>query len=128
MVTIDDRLLGTAAGTADWWRRPRWLVLPIALPIALPVFLTFGLAVGTLVNLGLNGDWVGLQGGGQVMAAEFGGGRNAPGSMPAQTCGRMQHIVETACGLKQRDRLASDIRQCVSHELKYTLWSAYGCQ
>ncbi|MGF1628315.1 MAG: hypothetical protein ACFCUT_02490 [Kiloniellaceae bacterium] len=123
MVTIDDSLHETTAAASDWWRRPRWLVLPLALP----VFLTFGLAVGTLVNLGLNGDWVGRQGSGQLAAAELDGG-GATGMGPVEACGRMQYIVETACSLKQRDRDASDIRLCVAQELKYTMWSAYGCQ
>jgi hypothetical protein len=124
MVTIDDSLHETATGPVLWWRRPRWLVLPVALP----VFLAFGLGVGTLVNLGLNGDWLGREGSGRVAAAELGGGASVAGTMPAQVCGRIQHIVQTACGLKQRDRLASDIGQCVSQELKYTMWSAYGCR
>jgi len=124
MVTIDDSLHETAAGPASWWHRPRWLVLPVALP----VFLAFGLGVGTLVNLGLNGDWVGREGSGRVAAAELDGGAPAAGMLPAQACGRIQYIVETACGLKQRDRLASGISQCVAQELKYTMWSAYGCQ
>src|SRR5690606_14036299 len=101
-----------AAG--DWWRRTRWLVLPVALPL----FLVFGLALGTLVNLGLSGG-AGRSPAGTAVAAET--------AAPA-VCQRIEHIVGTACGLKQRDRDAYGIRHCVAQELKYTLWSAYGCQ
>jgi hypothetical protein len=122
MVSIDDRLDETLAGSGDWWRRPRWLILPVTLPL----FLVGGLAVGTLVNVALTGEGTGRQGGllgpGSAAAAE------QAGLVPAATCERMQHIVGTACSLKQRDHDASDIRSCIAHELKYTMWSVYGCQ
>lgn len=122
MVSIDDRLHempGSAAGGA-WWRRPRWLVLPLVLPLGL----VSGLALGILVDLALGGGSVGegagLLGSGPAAAAEAGG--TATG-----VCERMQYIVDTACSLKQRDRDAWGIQQCVARELKYTMWSAYGC-
>jgi hypothetical protein len=127
MVSIDDRpheMLGTGSGGA-WWRRPRWLVLPVALPL----FLVFGLAVGILMNLalgeGMGQAGAGLLGSGRAAAAEA--GDTALAGAPAGVCERMQYIVDTACALKQRDHDAWGIRQCVAHELKYTMWSAYGC-
>lgn len=124
MVSIDHRLhdMLDSAARGGWWRRPRWLMLPVALP----VFLVGGLAFGILVNLALNGEVIregsGLLGSGSAAAAEAGG------TAPAGACERIQYIVDTACSLKQRDRDAWEIRQCVAHELKYTMWSAYGCK
>lgn len=107
-----------ATGPGDWWRRPSWLVLPVALPL----FLVFGLAVGTLVNLGLTGAGLQSQGSGFVQPASA-----ATAAVPLEACGQIQYIVDTACSLQQRDRDASEIRRCVARELKYTMWSAYGC-
>jgi hypothetical protein len=100
-----------------------WLVLPLALPL----FLALGLAIGTAINLGLSGEWIGRQDTGRLAAAEAQAGL-AGGPEGAQACGRIQNIVETACGLRQYDHDSDGIRQCVSYELKYTLWSAYGCR
>lgn len=126
MVSIDERLHETLAAAGRWrplTRRlgPRWLVLPVALPL----FLGLGLAVGILVNLALTGgtgERAGLVAPASAAAAE------RDGLVPPGTCTRMRRIVDTACSLKQRDRDAGDIRQCVAHELKYTMWSAYGCR
>ncbi len=100
-----------------------WLVLPLALPL----FLALGLATGTAINLGLSGDWMGRQDTGRLAAAEA-EGRLAEGPTGVQACGRIRNIVQTACGLRQYDHDSAGIRQCVSHELKYTMWSAYGCR
>lgn len=125
MVSIDDRLHEAlaAAGTGSGWRPPRWLVLPVTLPL----FLVFGLAVGTLINVGLTGEGTGRQGAG-LLAAGSAAAAEHTGVVPPAVCERMQHIVSTACGLQQRDRDASEIRHCIARELKYTLWSAYGCK
>lgn len=100
-----------------------WLVLPLALPL----FLALGLATGTAINMGLTGEWMGRQDTGRLAAAEA-EVRLAGGPQGAQACARIENIVQTACGLRQYDHDRGDIRQCVSYELKYTLWSAYGCQ
>lgn len=100
-----------------------WLVLPLALPL----FLALGLATGTAINLGFSGEWMGRQDTGRLSAAEAQVGL-AGRAARAEACGRMQNIVETACSLRQLDHDSGGIRQCVSYELKYTMWSAYGCQ
>lgn len=125
MVSIGDRLQPTraAAGPGDWWRRPRWLVLPVALPF----FLVFGLAVGTLVNLGLTGAGLQGQGSGLLTPARAATADHTA-AVPPEACGQIQYIVDTACSLQQYDHDASEIRRCVARELKYTLWSAYGCR
>ena len=46
----------------------------------------------------------------------------------AKACARMTQIVQSACGLSQRDHDADGIQLCVAQELKYTMWSAYGCK
>jgi hypothetical protein len=99
-----------------------WLVLPLALPL----FLALGLATGTAINLGLSGEWIGRQDTGRLAAAEAQVGL-ASGPAGVEACGRIQNIVETACGLRQHDHDRDGNRQCVSYELKYTRWSAYGC-
>ena len=104
------------------WRGSNWLVLPLALPL----FLALGLATGTAINLGLSGEWIGRQDTGRLLAAEPGSRQSVDGTVDA--CGRIQSIVETACGLRQHDHDSAGIRQCVAYELKYTMWSAYGCR
>ncbi|WP_420348508.1 hypothetical protein [Pelagibius sp.] len=64
------------------------------------------------------------------------GGDAAPGTsgvaaaapwQQQQICGRMQEIVEAACSFESADRDSEVYWGCVSRELKYTLWGAYGC-
>ena len=101
-----------------------WLVLPLALPL----FLALGLASGTAINMDLSGEWMGRQDTGRLAAAEAQPVGLAGGPAASGACGRIQNIVETACGLRQYDHDSAGIRQCVAHELKYTMWSAYGCR
>jgi hypothetical protein len=129
MVSIDDRLhetlaaTGAGTGAGNWWRRPRWLVLPVTLPVCL----VFGLAVGTLINLALTGEGIGRQGAG-LLATGSAVAAERPGLALPGVCERVEYIVSTACSLQQRDRDASEISRCIARERKYTLWSAYGCQ
>ena len=122
MVSIDDRLHEALTGAGAWWRRPRWLVLPVTLPL----FLAFGLAVGTLINVALTG--AGLGQGAGLLPTGSAAAADRSALVPPAVCERMQYIVSTACSLQQRDRDGSEIRQCIARERKYTMWSAYGCQ
>lgn len=123
MVTTDESLQGPARPAVARRRAPPWL----ALPLALPLFLAGGLAVGAIANLGVFGDWISHKDGGRVAAAEA-DHRPAEGLPGTGACGQIRYIVETSCGLRQRDRDATGIRECVAYELKYTMWGAYGCQ
>lgn len=118
------RLAKSRAEKGGWtgprWRAARWL----ALPVALPLFLVGGLATGTLVNLGLSG--IGIPGAEGALLAPASAATTDAG-MPAGVCDRMAYIVNTACALQQRDHDVEGTRQCVARELKYTMWSAYGC-
>jgi hypothetical protein len=123
MVTKVEGSKGPAVRAAARRRAPRWL----ALPLALPLFLAGGLVVGAVANLGVFGGWIGHKDGGRVAAAEA--DREAEGALAALgACGQIRHIVETSCSLRQRDRDATGIRECVAYELKYTMWGPYGCQ
>ncbi len=127
MTTVDNSLNETPAGSGGRWQHPRLL--------AFLFVLAMGSSLNALVNGGLFGpaEWKGVALFGEEVAqgaaGEFGGfGPTSRGWDQAKACGRMHQIVETACGLKQRDRDAEGIRQCIAHELKYTMWSAYGCR
>ncbi|WP_340118130.1 hypothetical protein [Pelagibius sp. 7325] len=134
MVSIDDRLGETAAAghgaSPGWVERVR--ALPRAIPRALPLALAGGLAIAALA-VGISSGWfaapadAALSGAGEVTLASSGAGATDAG-VSHQACGRIEEIVHTACGYKQHDHDAAGIRQCVAYELKYTMWSAYGCQ
>jgi len=142
MVSIDDRLNEAGAGP-DWmqrrWAQRLWGERPwgqlrgvLTPPRALPLALAGGLAVAALVAV-VAGGWfaapadAALSGSGEVTLASGDSGLTASG-VPVQACGRIAEIVHTACGYQQLDHDADGIRQCVAHELKYTMWSAYGCR
>lgn len=124
MVSIDDRL-GETAAVVPRGAAPGW-------PRALPLALAGGLAIAALA-VGISSGWfaapadAALSGAGEVTLASGGSGLTDAG-VPLQACGRIEEIVHTACGYKQYDHDAAGIRQCVAYELKYTMWSAYGCQ
>ena len=142
MVSIDDRLGETAAvvprGVVPGWAPAplhnlrRALTPPQAMPRAVPLALAGGLAVAVLA-VGISSGWfaapadAALSGAGEVTLASRGVDA-ADAGVPRQACGRIEEIVHTACGYKQHDHDADGIRQCVAYELKYTMWSAYGCQ
>ena len=44
-----------------------------------------------------------------------------------RVCGRILQIVESACGYETADHDSEVYWACVTGELKYTMWSAYGC-
>ncbi|MEO3429868.1 hypothetical protein AAFN88_13475 [Pelagibius sp. CAU 1746] len=123
MTLLDNSFHGRAAGIiGSWeqrWKHPRLLAL------------AFVLALGSSFNAVVNGD---LGPDSWKDAALLGAGTQVAGTLSgadwdrAKTCGRIQQIVETACGLKQYDHDPEGIRQCIAYERKYTLWSAYGCR
>lgn len=130
MVSIDDRL-GEAVPVVP-------PAFPGAFRAAFPraLLLAGGLALAGLAAAVSSGWLAGpadaaLSGAEEVTLA-FGGasGGEAGGAsaVPAGACQRIQDIVETACGYKQYDHDVAGIRQCVAYELKYTMWSAYGCR
>lgn len=127
MTLLDSSLTARAAGLfGRWeqrWEHPRLMAMLIVL--ALGTSLNAAVTGGGVLN---EGSWknVALFGAGADRLEAF--GTAAPNWQQAKTCGRIQQIVETACGLKQYDHDAEGIRQCVAYELKYTLWSAYGCR
>ena len=47
---------------------------------------------------------------------------------PQRACGRILQIVESACGYESADHDSEVYWACVTGELKYTMWSAYGCE
>lgn len=124
MTTLDDSLNLRPTGVLGRWEHPRLLAL------------LFILALGSSVNAVVNGDlpnsdlWKGGTLLGEEAAAVGGVGAFGPGGESweqAKACGRIEQIVHTACGLKQHDHDAEGIRQCMAYEMKYTMWSAYGC-
>jgi hypothetical protein len=131
MVAIDKALNKTPGGRKRRWQHPRLL-------LSLSV-IALGLSVNAVVSGGSFGIGLPPQSGGEAtMAAGSGfqgaGNGNVALVTPAaaenreQFCRRVSNIVQTACGLRQRDRDAEGIRLCTVYELKYTLWSAYGCR
>jgi len=126
MVTLDDRLSEPSAGASGWWRRPLALGPSLVLPVALVGSLTVA-AMAAWMTTG----WGAGESGSAQAAVDSGAMSLAAGparSALPQACGRIHAIVETACGYKQHDHDAASIGACVTYELKYTMWSAYGCQ
>ena len=138
MVTLDESLNEGNVGAPGRWKHPRLLVLLSVLAL--------GLSINAVVNAGYLtgendgsrpgsvGEWLAQQGVFSTDGATApGGGQSAWAAASRdldrrKVCGRMQRIIETSCGLKQRDRDAQGIRTCIAQELQYTMWSAYGCQ
>jgi hypothetical protein len=126
MVAIDNALNKVPDGPQRRWQHPRLLLLLSVI--------AFGLSVNAVLSGGSFG--IGLPSEeGRVAARAAAAGRSevalaapvAAGNLE-QSCRRIENIVKSACGLRQRDRDAEGIRLCTAYELKYTLWSAYGCR
>jgi len=91
--------------------------------------LAFGLSANALLNGGAFSDrlqWKGVELFDDA-ALHQAGGTGAGELGHAKACARMAQIVQSACGLRQRDHDADGIQLCVAQELKYTMWSAYDC-
>lgn len=125
MTILDSSLTARAAGLYGRWEQ-RWEYPRL---LAVLFVLAFASSVSAVVSggLGQGGAWKGTSLFG-VGAESFGTFSSADENWEqVKVCGRIHQIVETACGLKQYDHDAEGIRQCIGHELKYTMWSAYNC-
>jgi hypothetical protein len=136
MTTLDGGETQQAAGLYGRWQQ-RWQYPRL---LALLIVLAFASSVNAALNGGplnggpLNGEL--LNEGAWKSTALFGAGTETLGAFgtaganwqQTKTCARIHQIVETACGLKQYDHDPEGIRQCMAYELKYTMWSAYGCR
>lgn len=123
MTLLDNSFNARAAGLIGRWEQ-RWEHPRL---LALAFVLALGSSINALVNdRVLEDPWknVVLFGEGAEVADAFGAGDWDH----TKTCGRIQQIVETACGLKQHDHDLESIQQCIAYERKYTMWSAYGCR
>jgi hypothetical protein len=126
MVAIDNIMNVGPAPVQRRWEHPRLL-------LALSV-LAFGLSANALFSNGSFGVGLSPQSDPSYRQAEPAGGGEvslaaaSPVSQTQQACSRIDDIVRTACSLKQRDRDAASIASCRAYELKYTMWSAYGCR
>ncbi len=137
MVSADDRLQDVAIGS--WVRLNNWrFMLATGLVVA-------GLAVGAVLVTG-NGTatgggngwslshWLKDQGfllvSRDVSGQPGDGGAQGLESKPwhqHRVCGRILQIVESACAYRSADPDSEVYWACVTGELKYTMWSAYGC-
>ena len=126
MAIADDKMNDAAVRLGGRWQHPRLLALLTVLAV--------GLSVNALVNggaLSTKAQWKGIE---LFDKAAFSvDGEAVDGAKGlvldrAKTCGRIHSIVETACGFRQRGRDRDGLRRCMAYELKYTMWSAYGCQ
>jgi len=126
MVAVDQALTRMPRGAQGRWQHPRLLLLLTVVAL--------GLSANAVLSGGSFGVGLPPEEAGQASEAEGPGYSEVALVTPAsaenreQACRRIEDIVQTACSLKQRDRDAAGIRLCTAHELKYTLWSAYGCR
>ena len=132
MAALDESPNEVDAGVLRRWKHPRLLVLlsVLALGLSINAVVEAGYLTGKINGSGnvSAGDWLGIfatEAGEKSEASQLAEARSLD---QRKACGRIQRIVETSCGLKQRDRDAEGIRICVAQELQYTMWSAYGCK
>ena len=133
MVTADDRLQGAEANPWRQWGRLRLLLALLASAISLSILL-IALHQGNGQSGGSLSQWLRDEGFVSVLQS-FGEGAGDEGAAGLDSkpwhqhrvCERMLQIVESACGFASADRDSEVYWACVSRELKYTMWSAYGC-
>jgi hypothetical protein len=126
MVTLDSNLGETTLSGGPLAAGGRWQHPKILLVLGL---LAFGLSANALINGGAFSDrlqWKGVDLLEKTALLEDGAAATELGR--AKACARMAQIVQSACGLSQRDHDTDGIQHCVAQELKYTMWSAYGCE
>ncbi|NIA67089.1 hypothetical protein HBA54_00620 [Pelagibius litoralis] len=138
MVSADDRLQGIEARSLGRWGDPRLLLIVLVMVL--------GIAASGLLLAGRSdpsadaadwslSQWLYDQGfrlipGDLPPGVGVQGGERDLESKPwhqHRVCGRILQIVETACGYEAADRDSEVYWACVAGELKYTMWSAYGC-
>lgn len=136
MVSTDDRLQGAEFRSLGQWGRPRLLLAVLAAIVFLSAFAVF-------INSGAErpdetgwsiSQWLREEGLVSVVrglgdgAAEDGAaGLDSKPWHQHRVCERILQIVESACGYQSADRDSEVYWACVTGELKYTMWSAYGC-
>ena len=126
MAIADDKMNDAAVRWGGRWQHPRLLALLTVLAV--------GLSANALVNGGAfstKAQWKGIALSDSVMFSLSGApadGVEQRALARVKACGRIHSIVETACGFRQRGRDRDGMRRCMAYELKYTMWSAYGCQ
>ena len=137
MVTADDRLQGAEASPFGQWGRMRLLLALLVLLFSFSVLLfafhqdgdqSAGPPAGSL------SQWLRDQGMVSVLerfgdgaGGEMGAGLDSKPWHQHRVCERMLQIVESACTFASADRDSEVYWACVARELKYTMWSAYGC-
>lgn len=137
MVSADDSLQGTKARPLMQWRSPRLLLALLALGLCFSVYAVLLNSGGGSSSEGSGWSlsrWLrneGLVSIVQDLSSETAGsGRTDLESKPwhqHRVCGRILQIVESACGYESAERDSEVYWACVAGELKYTMWSAYGC-
>lgn len=137
MVSAEERLEAPRRTLPGPWNQPRLLLVTLALAAGLVLFSLLFLAQGGSDpdESGWSlGQWLRDQGF-TVVSRDLGEpqghlGQTALEAKPwhrHRVCGRILQIVETACGYESADWDSEVYWACVAGELKYTMWSAYGC-
>ena len=137
MVSTDDRLQGAEFRPLGLWARPRLLLAGLVAIVCLSAFAVFfnsGTERPDEAGWSIS-QW--LRDEGLVSVVRGPGDGASDGSVSSldskpwhqhRVCERILQIVESACGYQSADRDSEIYWACVTGELKYTMWSAYGCE
>ncbi len=136
MVSADDRLQQAAIGS--WIRLDNWrFVLATAL-VAVILLAGAFYASGTGSSPDSGGwslsSWL-KDRGFSLVSHDVSGQSGTSGAQGLESkpwhqhrvCGRILQIVESACAYRSADPDSEVYWACITGELKYTMWSAYGC-